>query len=411
MRKSKDQLRVAVLAGGGLGHVSGGVGTLMGYMLEAWGKRADGPDVTVFDTRGAGGRAAGAARFLAVLARLGGLCAAGGADLVHAHMTTRGSVVRKAVLCGVAGLLGVPFVVHMHGADFAAFHGRMHPAAQCGLGFVLRRASRVIVLGEGWRDFLVGAMRIDAGRVVIVLNGVPRPSERPARAEGPPRILFLGRIGDRKGVPELLAALATPVLGARAWRATIAGDGEVARMVGLRDGLGLTGRVDLPGWASREQAAALLAQADMLVLPSHHEALPVAVIEALSWRVPVITTPVGAVPEFLTDGVDALLVQPGDVAALAGAIGWLLDDAALAGRVAQAGFGVFGAQLEAEVAAGRLLGVYFDALKEGRPSFLKKRSKKLLLPVGGCSDQPPTGSRSFLVLFFKKGLLAFFASS
>ncbi len=389
MRKSKDQLAVAVLAGGGLGHVSGGVGTLMGYMLEAWRARADAPCVRVIDTRGEGGRAAGAARFAGVMLQLAWLCAAGRVNLVHAHMTTRGSVARKSVLCALARILGVPFAIHMHGADFAQFHARLHPVARRATGFVLRHAARVIVLGEGWRDFLVHEMGLDAARVVIIVNGVPRPPPRPVRADGPPRILFLGRIGDRKGVPELLAALASPAMAARSWHATIAGDGEVDRMARLRDAHGLAGRVDLPGWASREQAACLLGQADMLVLPSHHEALPVAVIEALSWQVPVVTTPVGAVPEFLTDGVDALLVPPGDVAALARAIGALLDDALMAARIAGAGHAVFGARLDAAVAAGLLLGVYFDVVKEGRPSFLKKRSKRLLLPVG----ESPAGLR------------------
>ncbi len=383
MRKSKDQLGVAVLAGGGLSHVSGGVGTLIGYMLDAWRACPNAPLVRVIDTRGEGGRAAGAWRFLGAALLLARLCATRRVDLVHAHMTTRGSVARKSLLCGLARILGVPFAVHMHGADFAVFHARLHPAARRATGFVLRRAARVIVLGEGWRDFLVREAGLDAARIVIIVNGVPRPPPRPARADGPPRILFLGRIGDRKGVPELLAALASPSLSARAWHATIAGDGEVDRMVRLRDALGLADRVDLPGWASAAEAASLLGQADMLVLPSHHEALPVAVIEALSWQVPVITTPVGAVPEFLTDGVDALLVPPGDVPALARAICSLLDDPGMAARIALAGHDVFDARLDAAVAAGLLLRAYEDVFQEGRPSFLKKRSKKLLLPVGG----------------------------
>ena len=182
-------------------------------------------------------------------------------------------------------------------------------------------------------------------------------------------------------MPDLLAALATPALQARAWQATIAGDGEVERMVRLCGALGLSARVSLPGWAGREAAAALLAQADMLVLPSYHEALPMAVIEALSWTIPVVTTPVGAVSEFLTDGLDALLVTPGDVPGIAGAIGRLLDDPALAARIAVGGHRVFALRLEAGVAAGRLLGVYADVVTEGRPSFSRKRSKKLL---SGC---------------------------
>ena len=363
-QQTDARLRVLVLAGGGLGHVSGGVGTLMAYLMAAWAARPDGPDVQVVDTRGEGGRGAGAVGFLGVLARVAWLCAAARVDLVHAHMTTRGSVVRKLVLCGLARGLGVACVVHMHGADFEAFYRGLHPVARGTIGRVLRSASRVIVLGEAWRDFLVGGVGLAPGRVAVVLNGVTRPPARPVRRDGPARILFLGRIGDRKGVPELLAALAAPALRGRAWQAVIAGDGEVARLAAMRDRLGLAGRVEMPGWVDGVAAAGLLGQADMLVLPSHHEAFPIAVIEALAHGVAVITTPVGAVPEVLCDGVSALLVPPGDVDALAGALVRLLDDAAARYRLGEAGEAVFRRRLDVSVTAERVLSIYREAVGE-----------------------------------------------
>jgi len=353
-----------MLAGGGLAHTSGGVGTLIQYLRESWSGQVGAPETRVIDTRGQGGRTAGGIRFAAAAAQMAGLCVAGRIDLVHAHMTTRGSVLRKCALCAVAMRLGVPVVVHMHGADFFAFYRRLGPGARKRVCRVLRGARQVIVLGTGWRDFLVRELGLDPARIAIVVNGVPcpAPAHRPAQGPGAPvRILFLGRIGDRKGVPELVAALANPGLRARTWRATIAGDGEVGRFTALAGRLGLSDRIDLPGWVDRAQTAALLAQADILVLPSHHEALPMAIIEALAHRVAVVATPVGVIPEFLTDDVDALLVPPGSPDALADALTRLIDDPSARARLADNGHAVFCERLDIAVTARLTLAIYGEA--------------------------------------------------
>ena len=101
-----------------------------------------------------------------------------------------------------------------------------------------------------------------------------------------------------------------------------------------------------------------LAHADILVLPSHDEAMPIAVLEALAAGVAVITTPVGTITEFLSDKVNALLVLPGDIASLATAIESLLDDAALRARLAAAGHRVFLEKLEIGGVAARLAHLY-----------------------------------------------------
>jgi len=357
-----------VLAGGGTEHVSGGVGTMMLYLMDEWARRGDTRPVRVVDTRGAGGVLSGAVRFLGALLSMTAQRATGQVALVHAHMTTRGSVLRKGILCSLAWLLGLPVVVHMHGADFFEFYEARPASQQRLIGWALRRARHVVVLGESWRRFLIDRVGLDAGRVSVVLNGVAAPPARPVRRPGRPvRILFLGRIGDRKGVPELLQALALPALPALGWTATIAGDGEVGRLAGMALALDLGDRVSLPGWVGREAAQALLAQADILVLPSHHEALPIAVIEALAHGVAVVATPVGAVPEILADERDALLVPPGDVAALAQAMARFIEDPALRERLAASGHRVFLDRLDIRSTAPRMMQILQSALEpEGR---------------------------------------------
>jgi hypothetical protein len=112
---------VLMLAGGGVEHTSGGVGTLLLALFASWVDLPEAPIVRVLDTRGAGGVVSGGLHFIRSMAVLIWLCGTGQVALVHAHMTTRGSVVRKCLLCTVADLMGVPTIIHQHGADFLEF--------------------------------------------------------------------------------------------------------------------------------------------------------------------------------------------------------------------------------------------------------------------------------------------------
>jgi peptidoglycan/LPS O-acetylase OafA/YrhL/glycosyltransferase involved in cell wall biosynthesis len=358
---------VLVLAGGGLSPLSGGVGTLMHNLMESWAVSPSAPNITIVDTRGQGGALGAMLHFAGSLGLVAWLCASGHANLVHAHMTTRGSAARKTVLCGLAMIIGVPVIVHMHGADFLPFYRSLHPALRWPLDAMLRRARHVVVLGAHWRRFLAREAGIDPARISIVPNGVPHgaavpsvPAESPGDA--PARLLFLGRLCARKGVPELISALALPALREKAWLATLAGDGNAAPYRAMLAWHGLQAKVSLPGWAGRAEIQALLAQADILILPSHHEALPLAVLEALAAGVAVITTPVGVIPEFLENDKNALLVPPGQPAQLAAAILRLLEDAGLRARLARAGHAVFRERLEIGGVAARIADLYREAI-------------------------------------------------
>ena len=366
---------IAILCGGGLTHAAGGIGQLSAYLLDAWAaSRWRDWGRTVVDTRGDGGSLSGIVSFTRAAARLATLSLSGRLDLLHANMSTRGSAVRKCLLCRAAQLVGTPTVMHMHGADLHEFYRRQARPFRAFMRASLRRSSCVIVLGTVWRDFMVDEVGVPAERVAVVPNGVPAPAPARARAEARDgvRIVLLGRLGDRKGVPELLAALARPELRARCWQATLAGDGELERFRTEAAALGLDGRVAMPGWVDRPAAAALLDDCDLFVLPSHHEGMPLALLEALARGVPAIATPVGSNTDFLVHGQNALLVPPGDDAALADALGRLIDDPALRRRLGDAGRATFRERLDIGTVAERIAEIHAEALRmpirRGRPA-------------------------------------------
>jgi glycosyltransferase involved in cell wall biosynthesis len=370
------RMRVAMFAGGGLAHTSGGVGTYIRYLEDQWATQAGGPRVRVIDTRGKGGKAGMACHFPWAVVCLLGLGAIGRIDLLHIHMSAYGSALRKGVLTILGSMLGIPVILHMHGSNFGAFFAKLPGPGRRALRFALNRARHIIVLGNGWREFLIAEAGVAPQKIVVIYNGVPGPTDIGQASSRPGdtvRIVFLGQLGERKGVPELLTALQSPQLLSRSWKATIAGDGAVAESRAAVANAGLQDRVSIPGWLDRDAASDLLRKADIFVLPSHFEAMPIAILEAMAHRVAVIATPVGAIPEFLKDGQNALLVPPGAQEKLADAIARLIDDPDERSRLGVAGHQMFHDRFDISVAANQILELYQSAV----PTSPAKDERKL----------------------------------
>jgi glycosyltransferase involved in cell wall biosynthesis len=257
--------------------------------------------------------------------------------IVHLNFGEGASVVRKGFLLIIARFLGLPTILHLHASDIFGFYAGLPPLARALLRAVFRRATLCIVLGPMWRDWLVDEVAVRPSRVTIVRNGVPQPLVvRSREKRGRFNLVFLGNLLARKGVTDLLRALAflqSSALPIAPWQFCAAGGGDTSSLRRLADELGIAANVRFLGWLDRDAANALLAQANALVLPSYHEALPLVLLEAASLGIPVIATRVGAIPEVFTHGQDALLVAPGDQLGIATAIGQLMSDPDVAARI------------------------------------------------------------------------------
>jgi glycosyltransferase involved in cell wall biosynthesis len=199
-----------------------------------------------------------------------------------------------------------------------------------------------------------------ADRIVIVPNASGRPT-RPHRGGGTEvHVLFLGRLIAYKGVPQLLEALGR-LRGLPGWRATLAGDGDVQSVAATLAGNGLAGRVELPGWVDADDVAELIASADILVLPSLIENLPLSVIEGMAAGLAVVASRVGAVEDIVNDGRTGLLVEPGDADGLAAALGRVIGDPALRHRLGKEAQRFHQAHLDLEAYAYTFRDVWEEA--------------------------------------------------
>ena len=159
------------------------------------------------------------------------------------------------------------------------------------------------------------------------------------------RIVFVGRLDAVKGVPLLLDAFDNIRAAHPEACLTIIGDGPDRSALEARaSAMGST--VSFLGYQPQEEISAALEQADMLVLPSFAEGLPVVLMEAMASRVPVIASQVAGVPELVEEGISGFVVPPGDVETLTDRLNLLLSDPGLCQEMGESGRAVVEAEFD-----------------------------------------------------------------
>jgi glycosyltransferase involved in cell wall biosynthesis len=266
--------------------------------------------------------------FLSALTKLIWLIFRTEVDLLHLHMSEGGSTFRQAIITLIAVMFRKPVIVHTHGAAFHLFYAKLPRWLQHILSLIFRQCAYLIVLSESWKTFYLNNLGIPEARIIVLHNAIKIPPQVPDRHKSSAiNFLFLGRIGERKGAVDLVQAFAgiDPAKKLKA-NLLLAGDGEVDEMRRLVESLNLVEFVTVIEWVNAEKRDQLLANADVFVLPSYNEGLPMAILEAMSWGLPILTTPVGGIPEVVSTNHNGLLVTPGNIQQLTASMQMLIED-------------------------------------------------------------------------------------
>ena len=355
---------VLMVAGGGLEN-GGGIGRMVGYAVAAWNAQKHLP-MTVIDTRGPKYRPA-LWPFYLLNSIFQILRSAPSRPLVHIHIAANTSTLRKVIIAYVVRLLCLRYVLQLHDPKYAEFYERIKPWGQARIRSMYGKADRVIALGRPAAAMIHELLRVPQDRIEIVANAVPGPAaiERPPALEDAavPHLLFLGQLHRRKGVHDLIDALAREEVVRLPWRATLAGGGaEQPDFEAQASQAGIADRIEFPGWLQQPRIKELLAGADILVLPSYAEEMAMAVLEGMAYGLCVICTPVGAQAEVVTDQVSACVVEPGDVGGLASALAACISDRGLRERLGRGARQVYLERFNIDDYPERLAQVYRRAL-------------------------------------------------
>jgi glycosyltransferase involved in cell wall biosynthesis len=224
----------------------------------------------------------------------------------------------------VAKLLRARVVWQVHGGALPEDFCGSQPGGLAFLRWSLGLPDLVVVLASS--ELAAYVELVPEQRVVAIPNGIDcRPfAVVPTGRSGTRRALnlvYIGRLAREKGLYETLQALRIAVeLGVDA-RLVLAGDGpERSALERFALALGVAGRVRFPGPAFGADKVALLAGADVAILPSYSEGLPYALLEAMAAGTPMLATPVGAIPDVMTHGIHGYFVKPRDCLAIAEAL-------------------------------------------------------------------------------------------
>lgn len=241
-------------------------------------------------------------------------------DLFHINTAERGSTFRKSFYLRRVKKAGKKAIIHIHGAEYLEFCDGLGPWGKRFVENFLRGADLVLALSEGWKRELEERFHLDNCRTLNNGVDVSEFSKAAGNAEANRNsFLFLGRLGARKGVYDLIEAAESAVRENPELRICIAGDGEVERVRRLVGEKGLERHVTVLGWIDGAQKMECLKNAATVVLPSYNEGLPVSILEGMAAGKAIIGTPVGAVPEVVGEE-NGILVKPGDISGLAQAL-------------------------------------------------------------------------------------------
>ncbi len=263
-------------------------------------------------------------------------------DLVHIHTCSGMTFFRCLADVKVAKRLGVPVVLHIHGASFDKFFDTSGSVRRRLIRYGLRAPDSLIALSTSWHRKI--ARMAEGQRIHVVENAVDLPfmsPDRPFDEGGTCRFVLLAKMDVWKGIDDLLSAAEKLRRMNQPFQLKLAGPpGSAGDAIQINRKIvdkRLSDTVEYVGTVKGKAKHDLLVRADVYVQPSHHEGMPISLLEALAYGLPVIATKVGAIPEVIEDGAMGLLTSARDPDALASAMRLASEDVSLRRRLGAAG--------------------------------------------------------------------------
>ena len=245
-------------------------------------------------------------------------------DIVHVHMSEKGSVYRKNIVINMARFFRCKIVLHMHGAEFEIWYKSLAPKKQKGVRKIVDKADKILILGYYWIDFMQSLVT-EKSKVAVLYNAVDIPKQNSYNSSAC-HLLFLGAICQRKGIYDLLQAinLVKEKLGenVKLWIYGPDFDNNIDEKIA---DLNLGKHVEYKGWLGNDERKKVFSDVSVNILPSYNEGLPMTILETMAYGIPNITTNVAAIPEAVNND-NGILIEPGDIVTLAKAILELSND-------------------------------------------------------------------------------------
>lgn len=244
--------------------------------------------------------------------------------IVHIQGAAFASFERNMFFVRVGKKFGKKVIMHMHCADFESYYNPSSHKQR--IVDTINACDLYLVLSDSWKTYFE-SIGVQSDIIKILNNTITPPIVKEVnRSLETFNLLYLGVIGQRKGIYDILKALKdnqekfeTKV------RLRVGGNQEEDKLMAYINDNGLQNMVTFEGFVSGDKKIECLNWADVYILPSFNEGLPIGILEAMAYGHPIISTPVGGIPEVLKDGVNGVMVEPGNVGQIANAISTFVE--------------------------------------------------------------------------------------
>lgn len=236
-------------------------------------------------------------------------------QILHIHSASRGSFVRKSFVLFMAKAFGKKTIMHIHGGMFREYYQSSRIKSWY-VRFILQMSDRVLCLTEEWRQSFQSEMQLN--NLEVLLNPVKKfPKNNINITHSWISLLFMGTITENKGIFELVEYLQQNTFFLQGKiKLYICGEGDDKKLSMCMPKGNFRENIVYTGWIDGVRKNEILQSADIFILPSHYEGLPMAILEAMSAGKPIISTRVGGIPSVVKPSRNGWLIDPKHIAQL-----------------------------------------------------------------------------------------------
>lgn len=288
-------------------------------------------------------------------------------DLLHIHSSFGASFYRKIPFIILSNWFKCPVINHIHGAEFDNFYTNASERKKTLIKKVYNKCNKLIALSDEWKDNL--SQIVSNEKIVVIPNysqlHYEAYQERKERKSNH-QVLFLGEIGKRKGcfdIPAVIKQVAEKIPDVLF---VIAGDGteeDKKAVQNLVHEFGVEKNVVFPGWIRGTQKDEQLRDADVFFLPSYNEGMPMSILDAMGYGLPIVSTNVGGIPEIVLEGKNGYCCNPGDIENIAKAIFNILGSEKMLKSYSEKSFQMVENQYSLFTHLNKLKQVYLSCIK------------------------------------------------
>ncbi|KAF5052226.1 Glycosyltransferase Gtf1 [anaerobic digester metagenome] len=238
-------------------------------------------------------------------------------DLVHIHSSFGPSFYRKLPFIYMASLAKKPIINHIHGADFDEFYTHAGKKKRRLIKKTYNKCSKLIALSAEWKERLEKI--VPADRIEIINNYsilYEDAFQERLKRKSNNQVLFLGELGRRKGcydIPTVIEMVAKEI---PTVKFILCGAGTAENENAIKNLIkekGVVNNAIFPGWVRDKKKDKVLRDADVFFLPSYNEGMPMSVLDAMGYGLPIVSTNVGGIPKIVHDGENGICCAAGDV--------------------------------------------------------------------------------------------------